>query len=94
MATTPLCFSNEIFFPHKCFRNASVQLWATHFHIFWCTNLKQIWLPREPVLKKEVKCLEGGYPPSRSQLLDKIGTKFQQLPKAFGGQGIQRYYWE
>jgi len=31
----PLCFPNAIFFPCKFFRNASVYLWTTHFHIFW-----------------------------------------------------------
>jgi len=77
---------NAIFFPCNFFRNASVYLWATHFHIFWWINFKKMLLPGESVLKK-VKCLgRGGYHPSRSQLLDKIGTKFQRLPPCFRGK--------
>jgi len=44
--------------------------------------------------KSEVPRGTGYHPHPRSQLLDKIGTKFQQLPLCFQGQGIQRYYWE
>jgi len=54
----PLCFPKTIFFPCNFFRNASVYLWATHFHIFWWINFKNILLPGESVLKK-VKCLMG-----------------------------------
>jgi len=57
----PLCFSNAIFFPRKFFRNASVYLWATHFHIFWCINFINIMLLCESVLKKW--SVLGGYHP-------------------------------
>jgi len=67
------------------FRNASVYLWATHFHIVWCINLKKRLLPGKSVLKK-VKCLGGGYSPPRSQLLDKIGTEFKRLPHDLGAR--------
>jgi len=53
-----LCFLNAIFFSCLFFRNASVHLWTTHFHIFWCINFKNILLPGESVLTK-VKCLGG-----------------------------------
>jgi len=42
-------------------------------------------LPRESVYKSEVP-REGWLPPPRSQLLDKIGTKFQRLPPYFWGK--------
>jgi len=78
----PPVFSKRHIFSEQIFRNASVYLWATHFHIFWWINFKKMLLPGKTVLKK-VKCL-GGLPPPRSQLLYKIGTKFQRLPHVFG----------
>jgi len=44
----------------------------------------------QPILRRCVPRW-GWLPSPRSQLLDKIGTKFQRLPLCFRGQGIQRY---
>ena len=51
-------FFQRHFFPRVFFRIASVYLTAIHFHIFWCTNLEKMLLPRESVYQK-VECLRG-----------------------------------
>jgi len=90
----PQCFSNAIFFSREIFRNASLirtPLGYSLPHLLVYTFQKSL-LPRESVWKKS-EVPRGWLPFPRSQLLDKIGTKFQRLPACFRGQGIQRYYW-
>jgi len=84
----PVCFKRHIF-PREFFRNASVHLWATHFHIFWCTHFKKCCSHVNLYRKKEVPRRDFTTP--RSQLLDKIRTKFKRLPTCFRGQGIQQF---
>jgi len=82
----PVFFKRHIFL-REFFRNASIHLWATHFQIFWCTYIKKVCSHVNLLAsRKKVKCLGGSYQPPRSQLLDKIGKKFQQLPLCFRGK--------
>ena len=73
------------FLPRGFFGNASVYLPANQFHIFWCKNLEQIWLPRGSVYQK-VKCLGRVVTtrPAKYQFLQEIETKFQWLPHVLG----------
>jgi len=83
-------------YPERCLPHSCGQYLAWYLS-FLCSGISaniNINPPNtQPILRH---CVPRGVvtTPPRSQLLDKIGTKFQRLPPCFRGHGIQRYYWE
>jgi hypothetical protein len=55
----PEFFKRHYFSLRIFFAMASVYLWATYFHIFWCKMFEKRLLKRESVYQ-QVKCLWGG----------------------------------
>jgi len=68
-------FTTPTFFLRWFYRNSSIYLSSIYFHIFWCKSL--ICNPQNEVPSGVVT------PTPRSQLVDKIETKFHRLPTCF-----------